>query len=165
MQKVELTNKVQGIGARKVPLLDWEVLRNPDLVRQKYAVSNVSQYSYPNVKNCEVQREVIKYAYNTATCWPVVRCQTFFFIGIEGYGSVICTDCMPAARYTIFTLYDKAYINKIHIHVSSLCICMYCKHRIRSKSIRSCQAYKNRINLMLIEPMYRCFRIVENKKI
>lgn len=151
-----------------VPLLDWTVLRNPHLQRWKYSVAHVSQYMHPNISNCPINEVILNYLYSNSTPCPSQRCQRYLFFGIEGYGSIVCEDCLPAARYALFSLCNPAYINKIHVHVSNVLDCQHCNRRIASSSISRCVTNRNEGNIILIEPKYRCMRvnnILDNKDI
>lgn len=140
------------IDVSQVPLLDWDALRSADLMSWG-SVEDVNLGWFPN--NCEVKLEVVHYAYMRGICYPLQRCQTYFYIGTRNFGSVICEVCMPAARYTIFSVCDSAYIYKIHVHIDNLVMCLHCNRRIGSLALRNCKSYKNMKYLIMYQKLYR----------
>lgn len=142
------------------PLLDWEGLCRADLQRRPYSVADVAVYpfKYANSEKCEVIPQVVTAAYAKGIIWAVPRCQQYYYFGIEGRGSIVCERCMRAARYALFSVYDSAYVNLMHVHSNSLTNCLHCKGRIPSVSVKKCECNKNELELVRSAPMYRCIR-------
>lgn len=142
-------------------LIDWEALCRADLQRHPYIVANVAlhPFKYPNSEKCEVIPEVVTAAYMKGIKWPVPRCQQYYYFGIEGRGSVVCEKCMRAARYALFSVYDSAFVNLMHVHINQMANCLHCKGRIPSVSIKKCQCNKNEEALVRSAPMYRSVRM------
>lgn len=141
-------------------LLDWDVLKGADLDRYPYSVADVSVYpfKYENSDKCDIIPEVISAAYRNSINLAVSRCQQYYYIGTESQGSVVCQNCMRAARYTLFSVFKTAFINLMHVHFNSLPICFYCKCKIQSISIKKCVCNKNVEELVRSAPMYRVLR-------
>lgn len=150
------------INVSEVPVLDWDALRSADLVRWG-SVEEVNFGWFPN--NCEVKLEVIQYAYTRGICYPLQRCQTYFYIGTQNFGSVICEVCMPATQYTIFSVCDSPYIYKIHVHIDNLAMCLYCNRRIGSLALGNCRSHKNEKDLIVYQKLYREGQNVDNKNV
>lgn len=142
------------------PLLDWDALRSADLDRHPYAVADVAVYpfKFANSEKCEVIPQVVTAAYVKGIVWAVPRCQQFYYMGMEARGSVVCEKCMRGARYALFSVYDSAYVNLLHVHSNSLANCLHCKRRIPSISVKKCECNKNEEELIRTAPMYRCIR-------
>ena len=148
----------EQIEVSDVSLLNWDTLRSADLVRRQYSVEDGNLCWFP----CEVKPEVLNYAYMRGTYYPLQRCQTYFYIGTQNFGSVICELCLPAARYTVFSVYDSAFIYKIHIHMDNLSMCLHCNRRIGSLALRNCEAHENEKDLIMYQKLYRCLHKIKN---
>jgi len=142
-------------------LLDWNVLRSPDLDRHPYSVADVAVYpfKFENSEKCEVIPEVLTASYNKSVILAAPRCQQFYYLGTQERGSVVCATCMRGARYTLFSVYESAYVNLMHSHTIFLARCFYCLCKINSISIKKCECNKNVEELIRFAPMYRCIRI------
>lgn len=143
-----------------VILLDWDALRSGDLDRHPYSVADVAVYpfKFPNSEKCEVIPGVVTAAYKKSIILAAPRCQQFYYMGIEGQGSVVCPKCMRGARYALFSAYTSAYVNLMHVHSNTLADCLYCKCKIPSVSVKKCECNKNVEQLIRMAPMYRCIK-------
>jgi len=148
-----------GAGTQP-PLLDWEALCRVDRQRHPYSVADVAVYpfKFANSEKCEVIPQVVTAAYVNGIIWAVPRCQQYYYFGVEGRGSVVCEKCMRAARYALFSVYNSAYVNLLHVHSNSLANCLHCNGRIFSVSVKKCECNKNEEELIRSAPMYRCIR-------
>lgn len=135
-----------------VSLVNWDVLRSGHLERQTYR-------GMPLVESIDtkIEPDVIKYAaYIRGTPWPQERCQEYFYFGSEGYGTVVCKGCLPAARYALFSVVEKAFIYLIHSHLKCIVTCLFCNRRMATSSIRTCMMYNNVEHIVKYEPKWKC---------
>lgn len=139
-------------------VLDWDILRGNQMVRRPYSVADVNNFplSYP-VLPCDVKLDILNYAYNKGVMCRVNRCQEYYYFGIDNYGSVVCEKCLPAARYALFSVHDRAYVNKLHVHVNMLVQCLHCNHRISSVAIGKCKI--SDCDYIESKLMYQCVRM------
>lgn len=134
-----------------VPLLSWDVLRSSEMKRHKYSVRRVIN------SPAEVKPEVIYYAaYIRGISWPEQRCQEYFYFSVRGHASVVCSSCLPAARFSLFSVFEDSTIQLIHSHIKSVVMCLFCNQRIPAFPINNCTHYKNVDNIVKYCSMYKC---------
>ena len=144
-----------------ISLINWKLLTYRDFIRYQYQVIEITTHPDPfhYRDNWEVLTSIVGYAYRKGVYRSTVRCQHMYYFGIEGFGSIVCEKCMCGARFALFSLYETAYVNKIHAHSLFAAKCQYCNQLIGSTPISKCEENKNEVGIFLISPLYRCLRV------
>lgn len=127
-------------------LIDWEQKTSNSLRRHKYEVLSLT--------DTDIFCKVLRIAYAKGLVWVHERCQIFFYMEVKGQASIICKDCIPSARYSVFSTSNEAVLTQYHAHSVSLASCLYCKKRMKSISLSKCKQYCNINKLFVSEKQW-----------
>lgn len=161
--KEEVEDQVQETlpGVIRISLIDWKLLTNIDFIRYLYKVIEITTHPDPFQYRDKwaVRTDVVGYAYSTGIYRSTVRCQEMYYFGVEGFGSIVCKNCLFGARFALFSLHEDSYVCKLHAHSLFSAKCLYCNRLITSTPVSRCLEYKNEIGIFMISALYRCLRV------
>lgn len=120
-------------------LINWGDLQKSEMERQPYGVLDVRSGTAGNGNNLFVESIAIVEAYTRGIEWSKEMCQEYNFIGSREKGSIVCEQCLPSARYAVFSVNDSAYTKQIHVHDNRLAKCLSCDKRIKAKCVKLCR--------------------------
>lgn len=147
--------KVNEIGNED--LIDWFRINESDCQRWRYIEVLSDNFLQSGEK--KIIPKVVLYAYNKGIFFPVQMCQSYFYVGIENTGSIVCPTCLVGARYGAFGISEKAFIVNFHVHAHSLAVCLYCRKRISSTRLNKCSLNPNCQSLLELSKFSQCKRI------
>lgn len=147
--------KVNEIGTED--LIDWFKINESDCQRWRYIEVLSDNFLQSGEK--KIIPKVFLYAYSKCIYFPVQMCQSYFYVGIENTGSIVCKTCLVAARYSAFSFSEKAFIVNFHIHAQSVVVCLYCNKRVSSTRLNKCSENPNRQGLFELSKFSQCMRI------
>lgn len=119
-------------------LIKWTDMQSVEIARHPYGMIEVINGGSSVKQNVYVESRVIVEAYSRGIEWKEEMCQKYSFVGTMEVGSIVCEQCLPPARYTVFSCLDNAYTKTIHAHDKRLAICLYCKKRVKARPVKGC---------------------------
>lgn len=126
-------------------LIDWKQQTSNSLRRCKYDLVSLS--------DTDTFCDVVRYSYNKGVLSAKEKCQLFFFLQVGERGSIVCDECIPAARYSLCSTADTL-ITSFHVHAESLATCLYCNRRIKALDINKCKSFPQICKLFITEKQW-----------
>lgn len=123
-------------------LIDWKKQTSNSLRRHKYELVSLS--------DTDTFCDVVRYSYSKGVLSSKGKCQLFFYLQVGERGSIICQECIPAARYSVCST-AETLITSLHVHAESLAKCLYCNKCIKAVDISKCKSFPQICKLFITE--------------
>ena len=116
-------------------LIDWEDIQSSRHKRYAYYSSEDGQVHRDELLETVALLQSLKQGIKEKND----TCQKFYvFRGLSNKTSLVCEECLPAARYALYSICEGSYIAKYHQHSRDIPRCFHCRRRVKSESIASC---------------------------